>query len=258
MKAKEEWKQYLKSIDTILCGGEKVAKITYENMNALMADNTNRPGFVVTYGMTELGGMLTHNYYVPGLGFEDSDGKLTPNKIVQIRDKDGNPLGINEHGEIYIKFRYKWKGYHSNKEAFKKVFKDGWFATGDVGYFNELGFLYICARDKDVYRSMNYLVYPEKIENVILNVPGVQQTCVFGIPDVLNAYVSACAVVRTKDEDGERLTEDLIKKTVSESLPHYMRLNGGVYFFDSLPRTASGKIKRSHIRDIVIKDVFKI
>lgn len=255
LKPKPEWKECMKSIDTIICGGSKVPQVTYENINALMADNPNRPGFVVAYGMTELSALLANNYVLMGRGKKGSDGKLLPNKEVKILDSDGKALGINEHGEIHIKFRYNWKGYYNNEEAFKKVFKDKWFSTGDIGYFDEDGFIHICARDKDVYKSFNLHVYPEKIENVILRIPGVQEVCVFGIPDVMYANVSACAVVRAKNKEGENLTEELIKKVVSEELPSFYHLHGGVYFFDTLPKTGSDKIKRSHVRDVVIKDM---
>ncbi|KAI8117476.1 Luciferin 4-monooxygenase [Lucilia cuprina] len=252
---KPEWKEYMKSVDTIICGGSKVPQVTYETINALVDDNTKKPGFVVAYGMTELSALLTNNYVLLGRGLKGSDGKLLPNKVVRILDKDGRALGINEHGEIHIKFQYNWLGYMNNQAAFEKVFKDQWFSTGDMGYFDEQGFLHICARDQDVYKSFNLHIYPEKIENVILRIPGVKEVCVFGIPNVMYANVSACAVVRAKTPEGEKLTEDLIKKVVSEELQEFYHLRGGVYFFDTLPKTGSDKIKRSHIRDLVIKDM---
>ncbi|XP_037818419.1 2-succinylbenzoate--CoA ligase-like [Lucilia sericata] len=112
---KPEWKDCMKSIDTMLCGGSKVPKVTYETINALLDDNTKKPGFVVAYGMTELAALLTNNYVSLGRGLNGSDGKLLPNKVVRILDKDGNALGINEHGEIHIKFRYNWLGYMNNQ-----------------------------------------------------------------------------------------------------------------------------------------------
>lgn len=121
---KPEWKECMKTIDTILCGGSKVPQITCENINGLVDDNTKKPGFVVAYGMTELSALLTNNYVLMGRGLKGADGKLMPNKEVKILDKEGKSLGINEHGEIQIKFRYKWLGYMNNKEAFEKVFQD--------------------------------------------------------------------------------------------------------------------------------------
>ncbi|XP_005183357.1 uncharacterized protein LOC101887963 [Musca domestica] len=254
MYAKEEVIQKsLESIDTMLIGGAKVLQAVQEKMNSILACNSQRPGFCVAYGMSELSGMLSISGGHVMERLEGSEGKLVANKQVRIIDKLGRNLGPNEHGEICILTPYTWSGYYQNPEATSKALRSNWLHTGDIGYFNDEGFLHVCARDNDVFKSRNFQIYPQLIEEVICRIPGIAECCVFGIPDFVASHLTACAVVRTQNADGLKLTTKEIDQHVKANMGSMYHLSGGVYFVEAIPKTGSGKAQRRKVLDLVMK-----
>ncbi|XP_013097606.2 uncharacterized protein LOC106080688 [Stomoxys calcitrans] len=245
--------QCLESVDTLLVGGSKVQLAVQEKMNEILSSNTRTQGFTVSYGMTELAGMLTSNGGFPSKRLIGSEGKLVANKKVQIIDKQGHPLGPNEHGEICIAMPYRWAGYFNNEQATRKAVQGDWLHTGDVGFFDTEGFLHVCARDNDVFKSKNFQIYPQLIEEVICRIPGVAETCVFGIPDFVAANLIACVVVRTGNDIGLHLTVKDIEQHVKAHMGSMYHLSGGVYFVDVIPKTGSGKVQRAKVLELVQK-----
>ncbi|XP_065369147.1 uncharacterized protein LOC135961568 [Calliphora vicina] len=241
----------LASIDALVVGGAKVPLIVQEQMISALQINDKRPGFGVAYGMSELSGMLSFNGGYVCERKVGSEGKLTANKKVRIISKKGKFLGPNEHGEIIISTPYTWFGYYRNVEAYKKAYIDNWLHTGDIGFFDDEGFLHVCARDNDVFKARNFQIYPQLIEDVVIQVAGVFEACVFGIPDLLNTHLITCAVVRKQDDIGNKLTEDQIISHVQSKMASMYHLSGGVYFVDAIPKTGSGKVQRGKVLDVV-------
>ncbi|XP_061386668.1 luciferin 4-monooxygenase-like [Musca vetustissima] len=243
----------LASIDTILVGGAKVLLSLQEKMNDILSINPKRPGFAVAYGMSELSGMLTINGGYVSDRLIGAEGKMLANKKARILDKQGQPLGPNEHGEICIYSPYTWFGYHNNEEATRKAMRDNWLYTGDIGYFDEEGFLHVCARDNDVFKSRNFQIYPQLIEEVISRLNGISEVCVCGIPDTIATHLTACAVVRASTEEGKKLTTKEIEDQVKANMGSMYHLSGGVYFVDAIPKTGSGKVQRAKVLELVMK-----
>lgn len=241
----------LKSIDTLMCGGSKVPEIVQDKLVEILSDNRQRPGFSVIYGMSELCGMLSLNSGPPYHFSRLTEGKLAPNEKVRIVDKQGNYLGPNEHGELLVNSPYKFVGYYKNPEATAKALNNGWIYSGDIGYFDDNGFLHVCGRDKDVFKSSNFQIYPQLIEDLILKVPGVAEVCVIGIPDLIASNLTACVVVRTQDKFGTNLTAEAIDQHVKENMASVYHLKGGVFFVDSIPKTSSGKVQRQFVLDSI-------
>ncbi|XP_037945962.1 4-coumarate--CoA ligase-like 7 [Teleopsis dalmanni] len=240
----------LSSIQYLLCGGSKVPQVISEKFNALLGTQP-KPGLVVAYGMSELSTMLSQNDGGPGKRREGTEGKLTPNMQVCITTKNGEKLGINMPGIINIRTPYAWLGYYRNKEVTEKSLSNGWLITSDIGYFDEDGFLHVCSRDNDVFKSRNFQIYPQQIEEVIMQVPGVLEVCVFGIPDLVTTNFIACAVVRTNNIEGERLTVAKVEEYVAENMAAIYQIKGGVFFLNELPKTGSGKVLRRKVYDLV-------
>ncbi|XP_061386669.1 uncharacterized protein LOC133321600 [Musca vetustissima] len=247
-----EIQKSLESIDTLLIGGAKVLQAVQEKMNSILACNAHRPGFCVAYGMSELSGMLSINGGYVMQRREGSEGKLVANKHVRIIDKKGMNLGPNEHGEICILTPYTWFGYVDNPEATRKALPDNWLHTGDIGYFDDDGYLHVCARDNDVFKSRNFQIYPQLIEEVVCRIAGVAECCVFGIPDFVASHLTACVVVRLKNADGLKLTTKEIDQHVKAHMGSMYHLSGGVYFIDAIPKTGSGKAQRRKVLELVM------
>uniref|UniRef100_A0A1B0AXC9 AMP-dependent synthetase/ligase domain-containing protein n=1 Tax=Glossina palpalis gambiensis TaxID=67801 RepID=A0A1B0AXC9_9MUSC len=245
--------QRMSSIDTMMCCGSKVLPILSTKMLQLLKSDNEYQRFLVTYGFSEISALLASNY----LGQLDTEGLLAPNLQVRIVDRSENLLGPNEHGEIQCRFPYKWLGYLNNPTATQKCLTDNWFRTGDIGYFDEDGCLHICSRIGDVFKSNNIQIYPEKVENILMKLRGVQECCVFGQPDVIKINLVACAVVKTKDSEGENLNEAKVYQFVEEELPPVYHLKGGIYFLERLPRTGSGKLLRRKVIEMLQKKLQK-
>ncbi|XP_075166530.1 putative 4-coumarate--CoA ligase 3 [Haematobia irritans] len=243
----------LESIDTLLSGGSKVLVDIQKKLNEILSCNPKRLGFTVCYSMSELSSMLSYNggYLIERL--EGSEGKLASNKMVRIIDENGDPLGPNEHGEICISTPYKWSGYLKNEEATHKAMRNNWLYTGDIGYFDTEGFLHVCARDNDVFRSRGFQIYPQFIEEIVCRLPGVEESCVVGIPDFLDSNLTACAVVRSRNESGANLIADDIAEHVKTHMGSMYHLNGGVYFLEAMPKTTSGKVQRRNVLDQIME-----
>ncbi|KAI9580628.1 4-coumarate--CoA ligase-like 6 [Glossina fuscipes] len=238
----------MNSIDTIIGGGSKILPIVANQILRLLKSENRYKRFVVAYGISEFGA-LSYNY----TGQLDTEGLLAPNLQVRIVDRSENLLGSNEQGELQCWSPYKWLGYLNNPTATQKCLTDNWFRTGDIGYFDEDGYLHICSRVGDVFKSNNIQIYPEKVENILMKLRGVQECCVFGQPDVIKTNLVACAVVKTNDIEGDNLNEKKIYRFVEEELPPVYHLKGGIYFLKQLPRTGSGKVLRRKVIEMLQK-----
>lgn len=127
----------------------------------------------------------------------------------------------------------------------------GFIKTGDIGYFNDEGMLFVVDRKKDILKYKGIHVNPSEIENVIESIEGVQAVSVVGIPDDLCVNLISAGVV--KRERFEKLTEKEIIDFVASKLPEYKQLSGGVYFFKKLPTTLSDKVLKKSVLEEILK-----
>ncbi|XP_022228004.2 luciferin 4-monooxygenase [Drosophila obscura] len=240
----DKLKEQLASVRVLIGAGSKVCKAVARRMRELIGDQR----FIVGYGLSEMGG-LSKNVGGP-LGCE---GKVMRNVELRVLDKLKMPLGINEVGIIYARLRYHWEGYYRNPEATARTLSlDGqWFRTGDIGYLDSEGYLYIQTRDTDVFKYNNFQIYPEQIEEFILRLPGVSEACVFGVPDAVATNLTACAVVRTASQEGQCLRADQIRSIVERHLSGAYHIRAGVYFVASLPKTSNDKLQRRKVLGLV-------
>lgn len=170
-----------------------------------------------------------------------------PNTRVKIADDNGNLVGPNENGELLVKLPCSLLGYYKNPEANENAFDDeGWLKTGDIGYFNDLGHLYLVDRKKDIIRYHYFHIFPTEIEQVIQKLEGVKEVCVVGVPEPSVWETLVAVVVRLP---GSNLKEEDVSNIVANELTDYKKLRGGVFFVDEdLPKTGSSKVQRRLVK----------
>lgn len=172
-------------------------------------------------------------------------GLPVPSTEVMIAGDDGNPLPIGEVGEICIRGPQVMEGYWQRPaETAEVMLPGGWLRTGDVGRMDEDGYTFIEDRKKDMILVSGFNVYPNEIENVIVEMPGVLEAAAIGLPDDRSGEIVKVFVVR-KDP---ALTEADVMAYCKENLTGYKRPRV-VEFRDDLPKTNVGKILRRALRD---------
>ncbi|XP_055701652.1 luciferin 4-monooxygenase-like [Phlebotomus papatasi] len=166
-----------------------------------------------SYGATETGG-IANNLNMDKTNFR-SVGELIPGVKVKILDEDGKQLGIKQVGEICTKSPGQFKEFYNNSEATKEIIdEDGWVRTGDIGYFDEKGFLYISGRKKNWFKYFSHRIIPEEIEQILEDHPAVFKAVVVGIPDPFAIELPAAVVVL---KTGHSVTEEELTNFVEQN-----------------------------------------
>ena len=206
-------------------------------------------GFVQMYGMTETTGTivaLPPEDHVAGSERMRSAGKALPGVELAILDADGNRLPPRQIGEIATRSGSNMVGYWNLPEATARTLdKEGWLRTGDAGYMDEDGYLYIHDRIKDMIISGGENIYPAEVESAICDHADVAEAAVIGIPDdKWGEAVKAIVVMKP----GKAATATDIINFARERIAGY-KTPKSVDFIAALPRNPSGKILRRQLRD---------
>lgn len=164
---------------------------------------------------------------------------------VSIQDDSGRQLDPGQPGEICVCGPAVFAGYYANPQANEKAFRDGWFRTGDLGYMDAEGFVYITGRQSDMYISGGSNIYPREVEEKVLTHPAVAESAVLGVPDPTwgEAGVMVC-VLRA----GHDLSEDELLAWMAPRMARY-KLPRHIFFWDELPRSGYGKVTKKLVRD---------
>jgi len=240
-----------KQVRFFASGGAKLNPDVMKDLEAL--------GFTVVegYGLTETAPVVTFNPLEkrkPG-----SAGKALPSVDLKIVDPEKDTvLGPMEEGEIALKGPMVMTGYYKNKHETQKVLKEGWFFSGDIGYLDNDGYVFITGRLKEVIvLSSGKNIYPEEVEKRYLTIPYIKELCVMGMGDQgsvdsLHAVIVPDFEYARKAQVGN-LLEDLKGEinNVSAQLPPYMRIKKYTIYPDPLPRTPLGKLRRFMIDDLL-------
>jgi long-chain acyl-CoA synthetase len=167
-------------------------------------------------------------------------------RIVDAATGEDQPLG--EVGELWTRSHQNMAGYWNNPEATTAaVTPDGWFRTGDAGYADAEGFVYIHDRVKDMIVSGGENVYPAEVENVLMTHPGVADVAVIGVPDdVWGEAVKAIVVPAAGVEAGDAFGVELVA-FARDRLAGY-KLPKSVDYAETLPRNPSGKLLKRELR----------
>ena len=196
------------------------------------------------YGLTETSPAAIINPFVEDLTFTGSIGLPIASTDVGIFDDDGNALAVGEIGEICIRGPQVMQGYWQRPEETEKVMLDDWLRTGDVGRMDEQGFVYIEDRKKDMILVSGFNVYPNEIEDVVVQMAGVVEAAAVGKPDAKSGEIVKLFVVT----DDPALDASAIISHCRDNLTGY-KVPKEVVFMDELPKTNVGKILRRELRD---------
>ncbi len=208
---------------------------------------------IQAYGMTEMGPAVTFLLEDEQLTKAGSAGKVCINHELRVvRPREGQPSEPDdicqpgEVGEIIVRGSCMMVGYYKREEATAEALYKGWYHSGDLGYLDEDGYLYVADRLKDMVISGGENIYPREVEDVLYEHPGVLDVAVIGVPDEMwGERVVAYIVKKDPNLTAEDL-ESFCKN--SDKLADYKRPRQ-YHFVDALPRNASGKILKYVLRE---------
>jgi acyl-CoA synthetase (AMP-forming)/AMP-acid ligase II len=213
----------------------------------LAAKNIMGCDFMQVYGLTETTGggtTLAPEDHDPSRGKLRSCGRPSPGHDIRVVGADGHALPPGDVGEIEIRAPSVMKGYWNKPDASAKALEGGWFRTGDAGYFDKEGYLYIHDRVKDMIVSGGENIYPAEVENAIFGHPAVADVAVIGVPDEKWGEAVKAIIVRKPGVAAE--ASDIIAYA-RDRIAGY-KLPKTVDFVDALPRNPTGKILRRELR----------
>lgn len=194
------------------------------------------------YGLSETSPVATFNTSAEERK-AGSIGKAIWGTDVRIVDENDDPLPANERGEIVIRGHNVMKGYLGRPDATAEAMRNDWFHTGDIGYADEDGFIFIVDRKKDMILRGGFNVYPREIEEVLMTHPDVSLVAVLGVPDDKLGEEVKAIVVPTPQAT---VTEDELIQWAKEQMAAY-KYPRYVEFRDEMPMTATGKILKREL-----------
>ncbi|QCQ17742.1 o-succinylbenzoate--CoA ligase [Microbacterium sp. RG1] len=231
----------LSSLQKLTCGGSAVPT---RILNAFEARGLS---FSQGYGMTETSPGATS--LAPAMTRAKQGSVGLPHFFTEVRvtDDTGAVVPAGTVGEIEIAGPNVFPGYHGLPDETAAAFReDGWFRSGDLGYLDEDGYLFISDRLKDMIISGGENIYPAEVENLINDIRGISGVAVIGVPDERWGEVP-WAVVTVKD--GAEVTTESVRTQLDGVLARY-KLPKNVVVVEDLPRTASGKVRKAALREL--------
>lgn len=175
----------------------------------------------------------------------------------KIVSAEGKELGPKEEGEIWLTGPNIFKGYWKNEAATKDCMDNGYFKTGDIGYFDTENNFYITDRVKELIKYKGFQVAPAELEGKLLDHPDVDDVAVVGIQDKEQHTEVPRAYVVPKEGKNTQQHGQKIVEWLGQKVANHKRLRGGVVFIDEIPKSASGKILRRVLRDRVKAEAAK-
>ncbi|MDI3299677.1 MAG: AMP-binding protein [Bacillota bacterium] len=217
-----------------LVGGGPVPRPLLERAEALACP------VLATYGMTETASQVVTVPPVPGAAHPGSAGRPLPFAEVAVVDEELRPVPAGTLGEIALRGPTVAAGYWRDPGATRRVFVRGWLRTGDLGYLDEDGCLFVVGRSDDLIISGGEKIAPAEVEEALLAHPAVRDAGVWGVPDPLWGERPRAAVVL---RPGAGLDAGALRSWLRERIAHF-KVPDRIDFVTRLPRTASGKLQR--------------
>ncbi|MDP3270149.1 MAG: non-ribosomal peptide synthetase [Legionella sp.] len=196
---------------------------------------------VQAYGMTEAAHQVATNPISLTKTRVNSVGTTHNFVSVRIIGDDSKSLNTGEVGEVCIQGSNVFEGYMNNPKANEESFIDGYFKTGDLGYLDEEGFLFLTGRKKEIINKGGFKISPLQIDQIILKHPHIREAITFPVPHETLGDDIGLMIVGDKP-----LNEQIIYEFLGDKLPEYM-LPTKIYFVDEIPKSATGKINRLSI-----------
>lgn len=204
---------------------------------------TERP-IVMGYGLTEASPVITINPTRQNK-FTGSVGLPIPSTIVEIRDEQGQLVDTGQPGIVWAKGPQVMRCYWHNDEAtHEAIDAQGWLNTGDIGYLDQEGFLFLIDRAKDLIIVSGFNVYPAEVDAVLAGMPGIKEAAVIGVPDEHSGEALKAFVVR----DNPEISRKAIISYCREQILAY-KIPRDIEFVEELPKSQVGKVLRRMLRE---------
>jgi acyl-CoA synthetase (AMP-forming)/AMP-acid ligase II len=229
----------LSSLETICSLGAPLHLEHKQRLNELIPDR-----FYELYGLTE--GFITVLDKIDYDRKPESVGVPVAFSEMKIVDENGEELPTGEVGEIIGRAPFLMSGYYKQPELTAEAVREGWLYSGDLGYEDEHGFLYLVDRKKDLIISGGVNVYPRDIEEVVVQHPEVREVAVFGVPDEKWGETPVAAVALAPDS---RLTEADLSDWISKHVSARFQRVRKILFVDEFPRNVAGKVLKRVLRE---------
>jgi long-chain acyl-CoA synthetase len=231
----------LKSLSRVGSGAAPLMAETKHRFEKLMSGP-----IVEGYGLTE-SRIVGANFTVKGKWKQGSVGIPLPDVVIRIMDIDTGTRELRQGdiGEITIKAPQLMQGYWRRPQETAEMLRNGWLYTGDIGYMDEEGYLFITSRKKDLIKCGGFQVWPREIEEILMTHPAIKEVCVGGIPDARQVEaVKAWVVLKSEC----RTTPEELQKFCREKLTGY-KIPRFIEFRTELPKTMVGKVLRRILQD---------
>ncbi len=199
----------------------------------------------VMYGQTEASARLS---YLPPERIDDKAGSVgvaIPGVALAVRDPSGARCAPNEIGEVVAQGQNVMRGYYRNEEATARAIRPEGLYTGDLGYLDEDGFLFLVGRKSEIIKSAAHRIAPMEVEEVLESLEGVEESAVVGGPHPLLGEVVVAFVVPS---EGASITKEEVLRHCRKELPRF-KMPSEVHLVSELPRTDNGKILRRELRE---------
>lgn len=251
MLAREDLDSYnLSALRHLAYGASAISLPTLERLLAKFPELT----FSQFYGQTESGGGLTaltwrdHNIAESGIARLPSAGRPSLGAIVRILDEEGNELPRGEWGEICGRSEGLFSGYAGHPELTANTIRDGWLHTGDVGFMDKDGYVFVTDRLKDMIVTGGENVSSSEVEAILGRFPGILQCAVVAVQDeVWGERIHACVV---RAADCEASAED-IQEFCRTRIARYKCPRSFTFFSEPLPVSAVGKVRKDVLREMI-------
>ena len=193
------------------------------------------------YGITEASPVCSVNRKHRPIKPE-SIGQTVPGVEVMVGDDDGKPMKVNKTGELLFKGPNIMKGYYKYEKETAEILREGWLYTGDLGFIDEDGYLTITGYKKEMVITSGFNVYSREVEDVLNAIPGVRDSAITGVPDLMRGAVIKAYIAR----ENTNISEQEIKHQARKRLASY-KTPRMIVFVEEIPRNAQGQILRSQL-----------
>ncbi len=193
------------------------------------------------YGLTETSPFISLTPLEKAEEKPSSIGRPVPRAEVRVVDEKGRPLPKGQVGEIIVRGPMVMKGYYKDPQATSERIKDGWLYTGDLGKFDEDGYLYFMGRRDELIITGGLNVYPQEIEGVLLAHPKIAEVAVAGVPDEKRQRVIKAIIVSKEEVSKKEILDFLKGRLASYKLPSIIE------FRKDLPKTSTGKVIKGEL-----------
>ncbi|KAF2365699.1 AMP-binding enzyme C-terminal domain [Trinorchestia longiramus] len=225
------------NIDAIISGAAPIPQSSAEQVIQRVGPQAS---FFHSYGMTEMLSVSQDPLHETRFGYT---GQLLPGLEAKIVDiETGQTLSPHQDGEICLKGPTMMNGYHNSAKTSDVIDAEGWYHSGDVGHFDQDGFLKVVDRTKELIKVNALQVSPSELEDVILRIPEVVEVGVVGVPHEKTGEAPRAYVKRSAPLDEKKIHDHVAKYCA-----RYKHLTGGISFIDDFPRNATGKILKKEL-----------